>query len=100
MKRFLAFGVVTLILGSLLALIPALIDSVFATESTSYSGYPCWLGPIINECYSNRWEPLLIYPLATFFALIPGYLAFRAVVGSFKVVFGRSAGVDADKSKS
>jgi hypothetical protein len=89
-KRFFAFWIVTLVIGSLVALIPGFIDSFFATEGTDYAGYACWKGPIIDACNFNKWYPLLTYPAGTFATLIPGYVIFRSVAGSFRIVFSKT----------
>lgn len=85
MKRFFAFWVVSIVMGVLLGLVIGVVDSLFAEVYVE-----SWRSPLYGCCYSPRYLPALTY---SFFGLVmaaPGYLIFRIVVGSLKIVFGKN----------
>jgi hypothetical protein len=102
LQRFMALWVVTIIFGAVLAFIFGSLMYVLATniaeeisgtlETLSYEQFrqeadPCWQSVFFDTCLRDRINYLGMYPLFSILITIPGYVLFRAVVGSFKVVF-------------
>jgi|TARA_B110000902_G_C14078055_1_gene501959 hypothetical protein len=71
MKRFFAFWIVSLVFAAIAGFLFGLID--YYTGAT---------GQVL-------FKELGLYPLFAFFGMIVVYPVYRAIVGSFKIVFGR-----------
>jgi hypothetical protein len=91
-KKFFAYYIVSLVFSLLLGVIVAGVDYFFGefiTKTRSYpfkSTYEC-LDTLLSGCVSNPVEMFGYYPLSAFGMMILAYPIFRAVVGSFKIVF-------------
>jgi hypothetical protein len=85
MKRYFSFWVVSLVFASLAGLIVASID--YFTAQTVTEIYGQCLDTFFSDC---AYDPLSMfgeYPLSAFAMMLVLYPIFRAVVGSFKLVF-------------
>jgi hypothetical protein len=85
MKRYFAFWVVSLVFASLAGLIVASIDYFTAQTVTEKHGQ-C-LDTLFSGCARDPLSMFGVYPLSAFAMMLVLYPIFRAVVGSFKLVF-------------
>lgn len=85
MKNFFAYYIVSLVFSLPLGGIVAGID-YFLGEFKERSYGEC-LDTILGGCFYDPVDMFGFYPLSAFGMMILAYPIFRAVVGSFKVVF-------------
>jgi hypothetical protein len=89
-QRFFAHYIVAITIGAALAFVIALADYFFAEIPVSRFGdvpvNPCWKSIFFDTCQGERTNYLALYPYFSLFITVPGYLAFRTILGSFRVV--------------
>lgn len=89
MKRFFALWVVSLVIAGIAGLVVGLIEYLTASiveKSNSYGTWSC-ADTLLGGCVSDPVNIFVFYPLSAFGMMIFAYPVFRAIVGSFKVVF-------------
>lgn len=88
MKRFFSFWIVSLVFAALAGLFAGLIE--YFTAATVQGTYGPCVDTILGGCFYDPIEIFGMYPLVAFLWMIVIYPIFRAIVGSFKVVFSES----------
>lgn len=87
MKRFLAYWVVSLVLAAMSGWLVGAIEYLMApTVEAGWRPGTC-LDTVLGGCIFDPIDIFYLYPLSAFGMMIVAYPIFRAVVGSFKVVF-------------